>query len=216
MITALKQDSRRFEAEQAQRRQQFGQPGMSFGSSATFDDRQRQGRPNVPQPGYAGHGMDTSMNDYLDDRGTVRGYRDQEPRMEPRMELWQDSQTPAVSQGYWQDPYSASYQRQPPMPAVSQGRPPGAYYPTSPSVETASSRLYDAAAGQPGIVEPYNTPPPPMARSAQAAYAGGYSIPTTETSGPERASADVVASRHVPRQTRGGHPGWEDTPNFRR
>src|SRR2546421_11737518 len=99
MIQTLKQDSKRFEIEQAQRRRQgrYGEqvhvtrspnasPGMSFGSSATFDDRERQGRPDVLPSGYAGYSMDTAMDDYDDDRGTMRGYRNQDSRIDPRME----------------------------------------------------------------------------------------------------------------------------------
>jgi hypothetical protein len=45
---------------------------MSFGASATFDDRQRQGRPDVrpdvPSSGYAGYGIDTIMDDYEDEQ----------------------------------------------------------------------------------------------------------------------------------------------------
>jgi hypothetical protein len=223
MITTLKQDSKSFEAEQAQRRQQLGQRGMSFGSSATFDDRQWQGQPDVPKSGYVGYGMDTSMDDYLD-RGTTRGYRDQEPRMEP----WQDTrqqlpitrqgQTLALSQGYSQDPaysaYSASYPGQSVMPVASQGYPPAAYYLAPDSVETASSAFYDAAVSGPRSLGPNTTPPPPMGRGSQTMYAGGYTLRATATSGPERTSADVTTGRYPPYHPGTKHPGWGDTPNF--
>jgi hypothetical protein len=100
MIATLKQDSKRYEVESAQKRRQYGQPGrygqevhvtrspnaspgISFASSATFDDRQRQGRPDVLQSGYAGYGIDTNMDDYDDDRVAKRGYRDQDLSVDP-------------------------------------------------------------------------------------------------------------------------------------
>lgn len=223
MITTLKQDSKRFEAEQAQRRQQWGQPGMSFGSSATFDDRQRQGRPDVPKSEYVGYDMDTNMDDYLG-RGTTRGYRHQEPRMEP----WQDTrqqlpitrqgQTLALPQGYPQDPaysaYSASYPGQSVIPVASQGYPPAAYQLTPDSVETASSGFYGAAVSGPRSLGPNTTPPPPLGRGSQTVYAGGHILSATATSGLEWTSADVTTGRYPPYDPGTRHPGWEDTPNF--
>ena len=197
MIATLKQDSKRFEAEQAQRRRQFGQPGrygqevhvtrspnaspgMSFGASATFDDRQRQGRPDVRQdalpPGYAGYGLDITMDDYEDDRGAPRGYRDQEPRMESRM-----------------DPPRQQLQvnRHGQIPPVSQGYPQDQSYPTSYQIQSVSSAYYDPAITQPRTVGPNSTPPPTMGRGSQPGYSGGY--PATTSGG-------------YPTTTSGGYP----------
>ena len=90
MITTLKQDSKRFENEVAQRRRQSSQPA-TFASSAAFDERERAGRLDLPQGRYAGHRMDTIMDDYEDDdRGTGRGYRDRDARMDTRVDTRMD------------------------------------------------------------------------------------------------------------------------------
>ena len=244
MITTLKQDSKRFEAEQAQRRRQFGQPGrygqevhvtrspnaspgMSFGASATFDDRQRQGRPDVRPdalpPGYAGYGLDITMDDYEDDRGAPRGYRDQEPRMESRMDpprqqlqVNRHGQMPPVSQGYPQDQsYPTSYQIQ--------------SYPTPYQIQSVSSAYYDPAITQVRTVGHSSTPPPTMGRGGQPGYSGGYPATTsggypTITSGgypATTAAGDSIPASTAPasatryQHRAAGHPGWGDTPNFR-
>ena len=205
MITTLKQDTKRFEAETAQRRRQFGQsgrygqeasvirspnanPGVSYSSSATLDDRQRQGRPlispEVAQSGYAGYGLDTPMDDY-DDRGASRGYRDQDPRIDMRQD--QRQQLPINRHG---------------LP-INQGYPPEPAYPSSYQVQPVTSGYYDPATSQPRTLGPNNTPPPPMGRSNQSIYQGGYPV-TTSTSYPIPASAP-----------QGGGARYADTANGR-
>ena len=107
MIATLIQDSKRYENETATRRRQFGQsgrygqevhvtrspnasPGLSYGSSTTFHDPERMGRPDVPRPGYAGYSMDTTVDDHDEERPLPRGYRVQEPRMDTKIDTRQD------------------------------------------------------------------------------------------------------------------------------
>ena len=205
MITTLKQDSKRFEVESAQRRRQFGQsgrygeelyvmrspnadPGVSYSSSTTFDDRQRQGRPDVrpevTQSGYGGYGMDVPMDDY-DDRPPPRSYRDQEPRMDIRPD--QRQPLPINRHG---------------LP-ISQGYPQDSAYPSSYQIQPVTSAYYDSASSQPRTLGPNSTPPPPMGRSNQAIYAGGYPA-TTST------SYSIPAS-----VAPGGAPRYPDTANGR-
>lgn len=185
MIATLKQDSKRYENEAAQRRRQFGQsgryrqevhvtrspnasPGVSYASSATLDDRERMGRPDVPQTGYAGYTQDTPMDDYEDDRVASRGYRDPEPRMEPRI-----------------GPDSRPDQRQPlpigrpgPMPTVHPGFVQEPAYPFYQLLPT-SSGPFDPASQQPRTLGPNNTPPPPMGRGGPQLYSGGFPVVTS-------------------------------------
>lgn len=207
MILTLKQDSKRYENEAAQRRRQHGQssrygqeapvtrspdasPGMSYGSSATFDDRERIGRPDAPPSGYTQYPMDTPMDDYEDDRGGARGHRDPEPRMDPRMEVRQEprqpvpinrhAQMPALYQAFPQDPAYSSYQALP------------------------VSGAYDQAS-QPRTVGPNNDPAQATGRAGQAIYSGsypvatsaGYSIPTSTAAGATARYADAANGRIV-------------------
>src|SRR5277367_3455675 len=180
MIATLKQDSKRFEQEQARR--QHGQPGRygqvhvsrspnaspgSYGQSATFNDRQRQSRADVPpdvrpdfsQSGYAGYPidarMDTNMDDDYDgDRLGAGRYGNQEQpridtRVDPRMDPRQDPrQQPPIS-------------RHAPIPPISQGYQ-DPYY----QVQPVSSTFYSPSS-EPRTVGPNTTPPPSMSRVGQ-------------------------------------------------
>src|SRR5947209_1916955 len=106
MIRTLKQDSKRYESdaqspggmglpdkyrqEVQATRSPNSSPGMPYGSSATFNDRERMGRSNIPQPGYSGYPMDTTMDNNDEERPPARGYREQEPIMDARMDTRQD------------------------------------------------------------------------------------------------------------------------------
>ena len=225
MITTLKQDSKRFEIESAQRRQRSGQSGIKFSSSNTFDERQRQRRQDGPQSEYVRYGADITMDAYDGGPGAIRTYRDQESRTYSDMvDIREDpgQQLPIyrhglpVSRGYPQDPaYRSSYRVQP----VSSGY----YGPESTQVRTLG---------------PNSTPPPRMGRSDQAIYGGSYSSFFTEASDvpvsaaypasysaigypsstpPNSASTNIgqpVPTPYGGYQAGARHPGWGDTPNF--
>jgi hypothetical protein len=225
MILTLKQDSKRFESEAAQKRRQFGQagryaqevqvtrspnasPGMSYGASATFDDRQRMGRPDAPQSGYAGYGMDTSMEDIDDDRGPVRGYRDQDPRMDGRMDARMEARMEARQEA--RQDFRQDQRQQPPISRHGQ-IPPGypgfaqdpTYLPQAYQVQPAVSGSFDQAGSQPRTLGPNNTPPPNMVRGGQPMYppgypvatSAGYSIPTTAAAGGTARYAETTNGR---------------------
>jgi hypothetical protein len=188
MITTLKQDSKRFEVEAAQRRRQFGpsgrygqevqitrspnaSPGIPYAASTTFDDRQRVGRPDVPQSGYTGYGMDTNMDDFENDREANRNYRDPEQRMDQRMDTRPDLRPDPRAQ-----PPVGRHSQAPP---IYQGYPQGdPSYPTAYQVQPVSAGSYDQSS-QPRTLGPNNTPPPTMGRGGQAIYPGGYPVVTS-------------------------------------
>jgi hypothetical protein len=200
MIAALKQDSNRFELEREQRQRRFGSPGH-FGSSATFDDRQRQGRPDVPQSRdarYARYPLDTSI-DYYDDRGALQGYRDQEPRIyDPRMDTRQD---PRMDRRI--DPRPDPRQQ---LPISRHGQIPPA--PRGHSQDRSYSASYQ------GLHVGAQYDDAVMVTSSEPAV--GYPLSTTAASGPVSADVDPISSRPIfEYQAGAGHPGWGDTPNFR-
>src|SRR4051794_19464433 len=80
MITALKQDSLRFEAEQAGRLRQSRQSESIFAPSAPFDMLP------LSYPDFErGSDYDRGHRDYRDQR-RVGGYRDEDPRMDSRLD----------------------------------------------------------------------------------------------------------------------------------
>lgn len=192
MITTMKQDSKRFEVEQAQRRQQGRQQGTYSASSAIFDDGQIQGRPDVPQSGYPEYDIDIGMDG--SDRREDPSYRDQDPRMD-RMDMRHRGQ-------YSRQPLQINRHGLP----VSQGYPQEPAYPSAYQIPPISSGYYDLASSQPRTLGPNNTPPPPMGSSSEAIYRGIYPV-TTSASYP-------VAAPLVSYQAGARQPGWGDTPNF--
>jgi hypothetical protein len=204
MIATLKQDSKRYENETATRRRQFGQsgrygqevhvtrspnasPGLSYGSSTTYDDRERMGRPDVSQSGYAGYTQDTPMDDYDDDRGAGRGYRDPESRMEPRTDLRQDSRL---------DPrQSLPIQRPGPMPTVHQGFSQDQAYSLY-QLQPTSSGAFDQASQQPRTLGPSTTTPPPMGRGGPTIYIGGFPVVTSAGYSNPTSAAVGAATRY--------------------
>jgi hypothetical protein len=149
--------------------------------------------------------MDTRMDDDydydVDHRGAVRGYRDAEPRMDPRQQLPinRHAQMPPAHRGYPQDP--------PYPPAFDQPY----------QIPSVTSRYYDVPvspmAREPRTLGPNTTLPPTTARVSQGLYSEGY--PAT-TSLPAPAIVDPVTGRPTMRYQAGsGQPGWGDTPNFR-
>jgi hypothetical protein len=222
MISTLKQNSKRYENETALRRRQYGQagryaqevhvtrspnasPGLPYGSAATFDERQRMGRPDAPSE-YAGYGMDTTMDDFDDDRGPVRNYREQDPRIDVRMDGRMDGRMDA------RQDFREDQRQQPPINRHGQMPPPGyppfpqdqSYLPSSYQVAAVSSGPFDQASIQPRTVGPNNTPPPTMVRGAPAIYAaggypvatsGGYSVPTSAPAAGAARYADTTNGR---------------------
>lgn len=211
MIATLKENSKRYENETATRRRQFGQPGrygqevhvtrspnaspgLSYGSSNTYDDRERMGRPDVPQSGYAIYTQDTPMDDYDDDRGAGRGYRDP---MEPRTDLRQDPRL------------LLPIQRPGPMPTLHQGFPQDQAY-SSYQLQPNSSGAFDPASQQPRTLGPSTTTPPPVGRGGPAIYLPGFPV-VTSAGYPNSTSATVgAATRYADPATArmmGDYPG---------
>src|ERR1700733_805228 len=131
MIAKLKQDSYENERRQLGFAGRYGRevhvtqspnatPGLSSGSSPTFDDRERMSRPDVAQSRYQGYSTDNPTIDF--DGGATQGYReeprgyDQDLRINPRQELRPDPRHP-LYQPFSQEP---SYQLQTSSAAIDQ------------------------------------------------------------------------------------------------
>jgi hypothetical protein len=191
MISTLKQDSIRFENGQAAR-QQSAQSVTTYSSSALFEDRQQQGRPDLPGQRYAGDDVNMDIGDY------ARGYRDPEPRTHSMRDLMMDSRMDTFSSVM--DPRVSRMDRE------SYGRIGSNRSPTHYTMDPrANPRL----------------PLPRVSGSVYgagypASASGAYSVSTTATSGPASAYVDSTTGRlNVEHQAGARHPGWGDTPNFR-
>ena len=251
MITDLKQDSKRFEIETARSHRPPGQSGISFQSSQTLDDGQRLERQDIPQSdgisfqtpnilddrqrleqqampqlGYAGYGMEMTMDAYDGGRGAVRTYRDQQSRIysdmmdireDPRQQLPINRHELPLSQGYT----------------------PGLAYPSHSLTQSVSSGYNDHPSIQPMTLGRNDTPPPRLGRGASTLYgrsysssiSGAYDVPVYDASPASDsvrwcASSDPpsssytnfgrpLAPRYAEDRTGARHPGWGDTPNFK-
>lgn len=195
MITTLKQDSQRFELEAGKRFLQSGLSGVAFASSATSEDRQRQGRPDVPR---AIHGVDDmDVDEYVDARRAVRSYRDAEPLVDTRSGMYTRRAPPQISEETMGPRQPLSISRSGEIPSGSQGYSPPSSYPAS-SQETFEGSKRSYGAGYPAFTS-----------------GAHFALPTT-TSGAVSAYVDPTTGRlNVGDQAGAGHPGWGDTPNFR-
>jgi hypothetical protein len=219
MIATLKQDSKRFEQEQVQRRRQYGQPGRygqevhvsrspnaspgSYEQSATFDDRQRQGRPDVrpdvSQSGYAGYQIDTRMDGRMDTRmdGRMDGRMDNrmdnrmDTRMDNRMDTRMDTNMDdydgddrrGAGRGYGNQEPRIDPRQQQPINRHQIPSPPQGYQQDSPFPPMYQalpvSAPYTPDSDPRTTLGPNTTPPLPMSRVGQTTYAGGFPVTTT-------------------------------------
>jgi hypothetical protein len=248
MITTLKQDSKRFEQEQVQRRRQYGQPGRyghevhvsrspnaspgSYEQSATFDERQRQGRPDVrpdvSQSGYAGYQMDTRMDgrmdtrmdgrmdNRMDNRMDTRMDNRMEARMDTAMDDYDGDDRRGAGRGYGNpEPRIDPRQQQPINRHPQMPPPPQGYQQESPFAPLYQalpvSTPYTPDSDPRTTLGPNTTPPLPMGRVGQTTYAGsfpvtttaGYTIPTTVAPASTARYGDPANRGN----SQGGYPG---------
>ena len=190
MITTLKQDSKRFELESAQRLQHSGQRVNSM-HSTTSDNRQTEGQSDESQLGYALYGMNTPMDDYENYQTGGRTRSDQGSRTNSRTLDTRQGQRQQLPIGHDELPASRGY---PPEPAY-----PSSYnlYPFSTSA--ASEALLTGHADLAGDENREDGAPRLVSTTSHPFVNAGGLLARTASRGSEG---------------RYRHPGWDDTPNF--